>query len=261
MRISAAAITAPIIGRVETLDLALRGTCAFGSAVGKGTGSSVLELPGVSATIAPGCPERSVVNSVCFDDTAALEQALPDLAAAYEEAGVEAWTVWVPVTDGDSAGLLERAGHVLDSQPLAMAAKLTDVAEPPDGPFARVGELNDVGPLNDAAYGYPGSFERALAGIPVDEFGVYLATVDGRPASCLLTVDVDADCYISLVATLPEARGRGLAGGLLSHALAEARGRGLRTTSLVATKLGAPIYERLGYRAEGSVQMWERRVR
>lgn len=224
-------------------------------------GSRVVELPGVSATLVPRCPERSVVNSVCFDDAAALERALPELAAAYEEARVEAWTVWVRAGDAEASALLEGAGHVLDAQPLAMAAELGEIAEPRDGPFARASDLSDVGALNDAAYGYEGSFERALAGVPVDELGVYVATADGRPVSCLLTVDVEGDCYVSLVATLPEARGRGLASGLLAHALAEARERGLLTTSLVATRLGAPVYERLGYRAAGPVEMWERRVR
>jgi predicted acetyltransferase len=64
---------------------------------------------------------------------------------------------------------------------------------------------------------------------------------------------------VTLVATIPEARGRGLAGTLLGHALADARERGLETSSLVATKAGRPLYERLGYRGVGAVEMWERR--
>lgn len=246
---------------MDTLGLALRGTCAFNRAMGAGSGSRVLELPGVSATIVPACPERSVVNSVCFDDATALQRSLPELAAAYAEAGVAAWTVWVPSGDRAAAALLEEAGHVLDAQPLAMAAALAAIADPPAGPFERVDDLAEVGPLNDAAYGYDGSFERALAGVPAAGLGIYVANEDGAAVSCLLTVDVEGDCYISLVATLPQARGRGLASGLLAHALGEARERGLLTTSLVATKLGAPIYERLGYRAEGSIEMWERRMR
>ena len=242
------------------MDLALTGTCAFGRAMGTGTGSRVLELPGVAATIVPSCPERSVVNSVCYDDAAALEDSLGELTGEYEAAGVHAWTVWVPESDTAAASLLAEAGHVLDARPLAMAAELTDVADPPDGPFARASSLGLVGSLNDRAYGYEGSFDRALAGVPADRFGIYEAIADGERVSCLLTVDGEDECYISLVATLPEARGRGLASGLLAHALAEARERGLETTSLVATKLGAPIYERLGYRAEGTIEMWERRA-
>ena len=239
------------------MELALEGTCAFGRAVGTGSGSRVLELPGVAATIVPSCPERSVVNSVCYDAAAALEGGLSELAVEYEAAGVHAWTVWVPEGDTAAASLLDEAGHMLDARPLAMAAQLTDVVDPPDGPFARTSSLEVVGSLNDRAYGYEGSFGRALTGISPDRFGIYEAVADGERVSCLLTVDVGSDCYISLVATLPEARGRGLASGLLAYALAQARERGLETTSLVATKLGAPIYERLGYRAEGAIEMWE----
>jgi predicted acetyltransferase len=61
------------------------------------------------------------------------------------------------------------------------------------------------------------------------------------------------------VAVAPEARGRGLSGKLLAHALADAAERGLETSTLVSTRLGRPVYERLGYQALGSLQMWERR--
>jgi GNAT superfamily N-acetyltransferase len=64
---------------------------------------------------------------------------------------------------------------------------------------------------------------------------------------------------VYLVATLPEARGRGLATALVSHALREARTRGCATSSLQATARGRPVYERLGYRSIGAAQMWERR--
>jgi GNAT superfamily N-acetyltransferase len=72
---------------------------------------------------------------------------------------------------------------------------------------------------------------------------------------------VGDNCDITLVATLPEARGRGMAGALIRRALADARERGCRTTTLVATRLGYPVYARLGYRDLGRLQMWERRKR
>ena len=59
--------------------------------------------------------------------------------------------------------------------------------------------------------------------------------------------------------TLEAARGRGLATSLMRRALADARERGCTTTTLVATKMGHPVYARLGYRDLGRVQMWERR--
>jgi hypothetical protein len=46
----------------------------------------------------------------------------------------------------------------------------------------------------------------------------------------------------------------------VTYALHDARGRGCTTTSLQATKMGQPVYSRLGYRGLGPVQMWERRA-
>ncbi len=115
-----------------------------------------------------------------------------------------------------------------------------------------------LGPLNDRAYGYEGSFTRALDGIPGEPVRTWVAEVGGEPVTCLATIDQGADRHVILVATLPEFRGRGLAGGLLTRAIADARENGMSTTSLIATKLGAPVYERLGYRTVGVIEMWER---
>jgi ribosomal protein S18 acetylase RimI-like enzyme len=83
--------------------------------------------------------------------------------------------------------------------------------------------------------------------------------VEGRPAATLAIHDHDGDAHVTLVGTLEAARGRGLATLLMRQALADARERGCTTTTLVATKMGHPVYARLGYRDFGRVQMWERR--
>jgi ribosomal protein S18 acetylase RimI-like enzyme len=83
---------------------------------------------------------------------------------------------------------------------------------------------------------------------------------DGEPVCCATGHDHRGDFSVTFVATLPEQRGQGLAGRLLTHALHDARERGCTTTSLQATKVGEPVYRRLGYRGLGPVQMWERRA-
>ncbi len=241
---------------------ALDGTRAFGRLVGLSRGSEVHELEGVTATLVPRCPERSVVNSVSYDDADALAAVLDELAGIYAAAGVSRWTVWVPQQDRGAAELLERAGHVLDAEPAAMGLDLGSLpdlpAEPPG--WERAEDAAAVGPLNDAAYGYEGSFTRALDGVPTGTLDVWVAHDEGRPVTCLMTLDRNGgDRHVTLVATAPEARGRGLASALLATALADAREQGLQSSSLIATRMGAPMYERLGYRAVGTVQMWERR--
>jgi hypothetical protein len=46
----------------------------------------------------------------------------------------------------------------------------------------------------------------------------------------------------------------------MAHGLRAAREDGLETTTLQATKLGRPVYEKLGYRDFGAGHMWERRT-
>jgi ribosomal protein S18 acetylase RimI-like enzyme len=234
----------------------LAGTCGFARVLA----SELHELDGVRAAVLPACPERSVMNSVCYDSAAQLAAALDDVAAIYDDAAIQAWTVWVPPADREAAGLLGAAGHDLDAAPEAMGMDLSAAERPLERlDWTRRAELDVVGRLNDRAYGYDGSFERALEAVPADLLTAYAANLDGQAASCCATLQCGSDCHVTLVATVPEARGRGLAGTLLRHALADARERGLETSSLVATKAGRPLYERLGYRGVGAVEMWERR--
>jgi GNAT superfamily N-acetyltransferase len=232
--------------------------------VGSGSpGARLLERDGVVAALVPAVPERSVANSVVYDRAAGLAAAYDELAAAYDEIGAK-WTVWVHAGDSEAAALLERRGHVLDAEPEAMAVDLRDgVERPADGAlpdWTSDGDVAEVGPLNDRAYGlYGDSFVRAFAQLPTDGLAVYSARLDGAPVACLMTVDLDSNVEIQMVAVVPEARGQGLAGKLLGHALADAADRGLETSTLVATKLGRPVYERAGFRPLGGIQMWERR--
>jgi GNAT superfamily N-acetyltransferase len=223
-------------------------------------GAQVVELASVLAAVVPAAPDRSVVNSVVYDRAADLEQALPELADVYATAGVRAWTVWVPHLDSEAGEALGRAGHLLDADPEAMAMELSALAvpRPADLDIQPDPDLATIARLNDASYAVGGDhFERALRTAP--SLHRYVALVDGRPVCCATGHDHDGDFSVTLVATLPQARGRGLAGRLLAFALHDARERGCTTTSLQATKMGEPVYKRLGYRELGPVQMWERR--
>ncbi len=225
--------------------------------------AALFERDGVLGAIVPSCPDRSVVNSVTYDDAGSLQAALPELAAAHARAGVRAWTVWVPEDDHEIAALLEASGHQLDSTPAAMVLELAGLrdADPGDLDWDANAVPGDIGRVNDLAYGLPEpTFGDAIAELPREPpLRLYQARVDGQPASVLGTLDDGDDCGIYFVATLKEHRGRRLAGRLLHVALTEARDRGLRTSSLQSTKLGSPVYERLGYEALFTIQMWERR--
>jgi N-acetylglutamate synthase-like GNAT family acetyltransferase len=234
--------------------------------VGAGSeGARTLERDGVVAALVPASAQRSVVNAVVYERPEALAAAYDDIAAAYDAIGAK-WTVWVHAGDDATSALLERRGHVLDAAPEAMAADL--VATPPARPPADAladwtaeGDLADVGAINDRAYGYGGDwFSRALTELPAGEVRIYVARRDGEAVGCSAIVDNGTNCEVQMVAVLPEARGDGISGKLIAHGLADAVERGARTSTLVATQLGRPVYERLGFRSLGPLEMWERRL-
>jgi GNAT superfamily N-acetyltransferase len=226
------------------------------------SGGDTVERDGVFAALVRAAPERAVVNSVIYESADGLAAAYDEVAAAYAEIGAT-WTVWVPSHDREAGALLERAGHFLDAEPVVMAADLRNgVERPPDDAlddWTSDGDPALVGPLNDRAYDFgTDSFTRAFAGMRADDMRVYVARLDGEPAGCLTVTELDRNADVEMVAVVPEARGHGIAGKLLAHALADAAERGLETSTLVATRLGRPVYERLGYRDFATLQMWER---
>jgi GNAT superfamily N-acetyltransferase len=218
-------------------------------------GAHVIERDGVVASVIPVVPNRSVVNGVIYQDLAGLESVYDELAATYENA----WTVWVPDYDTETAEFLAGRGHVLDADPEAMVIDL-DVVERPEPPpgYEVPNEPGKLWPINDEAYGLDGEFTRALEGMSARP-GLFTYLAGTGSGLCVL--DVEDDCTFWLVATVPAARGQGLSTALMAHALADARERGRSTSTLQATDLGRPVYERLGYRSLGEIQMWEKRIR
>jgi GNAT superfamily N-acetyltransferase len=234
---------------------------AFYGVVAAGASDShLVEREGLTAAVVPATPDRSVCNGVVYDRPRALASAIEELEHAYRRAGVRAWTVWVPPHDRESAALLEERGHRLDAAPTAMAFELAGFDGALNGgcEIDPVPDVADIGRLN-VAYGYDGDFERALADLEPGTAQLYVARDGSRACACAGALDNDGDCCIMFVATAPEMRGKGLASELMTRALIDARERGCATTSLQATKMGKPLYLRLGYRDLGPIEMWERR--
>jgi GNAT superfamily N-acetyltransferase len=248
------------VDRADWLALNLRGMADTFAAFARSAGANLIERDGVTAIVNPAVPERSVFNSVIYSDRDALAAVYSDLAEAYA-GGSCAWTVWVPEEDRATASLLAGAGHHLDAEPRAMGASLSAFAEPDmsELDWTSEADIEDAGALNDDAYGYPrGTWLRGMGTAP-EGLLTYLARIDGEPVSTAAVRYVDGDCPVWNVATTHAARGRGLASRLLVQALADARAAGCETTTLQATKLGAPVYRGVGYDDFGALQMWEHR--
>ena len=64
--------------------------------------------------------------------------------------------------------------------------------------------------------------------------------------------------WIGMVLTQREYQRRGFARQLMEHALEYLRRRSVAWIKLDATEMGAPLYERLGFREEGRIERWIR---
>jgi GNAT superfamily N-acetyltransferase len=245
------------------LDLVRSSMPPFWTALAESTGGRVWQKDGVTAAIVPASPKRSFFNSVLYDDPERVPAMIDELAEIYEQAGVEAWTVWARAADTELTPALEAAGHRLDATPRAMAMPIGDLRAPEPDPELEISEEADyelVSSLNEVAYGFaPGEFPVMQGEIPA--LRTYLGSIEGATVGCAGAFTHGSDCEIVYVAVLPEGRGRGISSRLMARALADASEQGLETTTLQATKLGFPIYVKLGYTDYGEFQMWERRTR
>jgi GNAT superfamily N-acetyltransferase len=223
-------------------------------------GGEVFTDGDIQAAIIPGSPNRSFFNSVFYEDHEHLMDSLPRLSAAYDRAGVNAWTVWIPAEDEMARAGLEEAEHVLDATPRAMGLELSGLQVPESDPELEIRsemDMESLRSINETAYGYTAGDFPPMTPMPDTE--VFLGDLDGSTVGTLVAYDRGEDSEITMVATLPEARGRGVAKRLLAHALLKERDSGKQGSTLIATKLGFPVYEALGYRDVGGLEMWERR--
>jgi ribosomal protein S18 acetylase RimI-like enzyme len=76
----------------------------------------------------------------------------------------------------------------------------------------------------------------------------YLGLLDGKPVAVSSLVMAGGYAGIYAVATLADARRRGIGAAMTAHAMAEGRAQGADQAVLQATEMGKPVYERLGYR-------------
>lgn len=231
--------------------------------------SSCLEFDGVTAMIAPSCPNRSLINAVAFDRARpdGLTDGLQRLSDAYDEAGVSAWGVWLYDQEPEIERVLGAAGLKLDSSPTAMAAPFEELAlDWPEADGVTIDfEWDPIAMmlLNARAYGLPDDeFLAALGGLtPADDVFMAFVREAGEPVACALFLQLDdADLAVYFVATRPGMRSRGLGRTVMQAGLREGVARGCATTSLQASPKGVSLYLKLGYRDLGrKVNLWEHR--
>lgn len=222
---------------------------------------SVIQAPGVVASVVPAAPESPTLNAAVALDPEQAALALPDLARRWREAKVRRWGVWLDPAARQVVKTLQKGGLTMTATAPGMGAVIASIPLPGHDGRVPAADLAIVGQVNDLAYGNPDRrLERTLAPLPTGVLHGYRADFAGVPAAVALAMHNGEDCGVSFVATVPAARRQGLASLVMRAVLIEARDRGCTTTTLQATDAGRRLYASLGYHRLCDMQLWERRA-
>jgi len=108
----------------------------------------------------------------------------------------------------------------------------------------------DIAVLNADAYGMPREMFGALSNMALwraDSLG-FVGYVGDKPVSATGVFPAANTVYVALVATAPDAQGKGYAEAVMRHAVQEGQKLiGVKRTTLHATDAGRPIYTAMGY--------------
>ncbi|WP_223639856.1 GNAT family N-acetyltransferase [Corallococcus sp. EGB] len=216
-----------------------------------------LRLPGVDAFALPAYQDAHF-QQVLFTDADALARALPAVTDFYRGHGLPRWRVTLAPGQGDATRVLGAAGYRPDFTVVAMGSWLKELPDAAPGvPVEPVEDLNDLVEINVQTYGPEW---RDILSVwqqpPRLTVNTVVAREHGRALSCGLTVDVADTAGVYLVATLPEARGLGLASAVMRGIIAEARKRGCTAMVLQSTPAGIRVYRHLGFRDIGLWEHW-----
>jgi GNAT superfamily N-acetyltransferase len=155
--------------------------------------------------------------------------------------------------------LLTQHGFKFEKGPPAMSMdlnKLNETYQLPDGVKIKI--VSDEESMRERAevilrgYGLPIVWKDDVADFYFNlgcdtPFRCYLAYWEGKPVSTAEIFFGKEVAGINGVTTVPEARGKGFASLTTTVPLLEARKMGYKVGTLQATKMGFPIYQRMGF--------------
>ena len=114
-------------------------------------------------------------------------------------------------------------------------------------------------------FGAPPQLEAPMASLfrpmvtqPAWPARAFLARLDGRAVATALGVVSGDAVGIYNVATVPDARGRGIGGAVTLAAICDGRDRGARVAVLESSEMGFPVYQRLGFTVAARYQVLTR---
>ena len=131
----------------------------------------------------------------------------------------------------------------------------------PELAFRRVSDeaaARDLAMINAQAYGMPSDLFECLCNLHLwhaDSFG-YVGYAAGKAITCAAAFPVRGTMYIALVATVPEAHGKGYAEAVMRHVIEQAaRSMGRLHMTLHASDMGRPVYRAMGFEPGARVML------
>ena len=219
----------------------------------------------------PAIVVSSEVRSVIFNLVIAKDPSLPSttirtIINGFRRLDLPFRRVLLPSQAESGLGhRLEAAGLVRRSTPPAMVLSLAALARsrppPPTHqvePVQSVESLEDFSrTLNAADFEAPEEVAREIPGLLRPKPGesqlrLFLGREEGRPVATSLRFCAGRAVGIYAVSTLVEARGRGVGAAMTFEALRDGGGSSdSRLAVLVSTRMGLPVYRRLGFETCG----------
>ena len=233
-------------------------------------GSQLEEFPGASFFYTP--IPLSLFNTVILTGRESPSiDAVVDRVAKYivEQGRPVLWRLSPTAVSNEVRAQLERHGLQPQGRQPAMLANLSDLAPPPQVDGLKIEIVEGRSGRYDWAWLTCDAFELGSdvreamsaceAAIPETKFisqPRYTGYLDGRPVAVGALVMAADLAGVYAVATLPEARKRGIGTAMTLHAMAQGKMKGAKSAVLQATEMGRPVYERIGFSTVFEYEMY-----
>jgi GNAT superfamily N-acetyltransferase len=187
------------------------------------------------------------------------DQRIMDTIEMYSSKGKGfTWMISPKDTPNDLSARLEKVGMKRDEGP-GMATELSQMRQPPAPKGLNIERVEGKDRLelfcDIMIRGYPlpdtiaDDWKNMMVRMGVDDsLRHYIGHLDGEPVATSTILLSDGVAGLYMVATLPEARGKGVGSHMTIHPFKVAEREGYRFGILHSTKMGYSVYRKLGFR-------------
>lgn len=231
--------------------------------VARATGRELIDRDGV-LTYFSMAPAPQFNPTVVYQPVSDPEAMLDEREAAYRERGI-GFGIEIPVGlgDGTEKAAIDRGMWLHEEQPVMVLSPIPEFS-PSQHDIVQVDESTLDEHLVAQTEGFGGSIEVARAFTPPEMLAaarLFTAYAGGKAVATSLVCVCEREAGIFGVATVPEARKRGLGRAVTAAAAAAAAESGAELAFLHASRMGAPVYEAMGFRTVGAARIyaaWEK---